>query len=229
MWSQPPIGEQAEQPSNGREQLPDNPPQPSAGQPPYGPPPYGTGGYGPPPVKRRNGFANAGIILAVLISILSLIFSIIGLDKLKTLAADAKAFSSAGIGVPLPAGIGTAVDPGCVTAAAVGRHVTSTLNADNAAINRDQTNPPAELADLQRLVTDLQSLQRQMTTAQAQATHQSVKTGISAMISDLKTFSSGLQAVENGDLSRVSQLPTVANNVKSDGRKIATTCTSVSR
>ena len=213
---QPPIGEQPEQPWRDRERR---------------------------PVKRRNGFANAGIVLAVLVSILSLIISINGLDKLKTLADAGKALSIAGSGttvparggttmppinLPLPSSIGTAVDPGSITAASVGRDVTDTLNADRAALSRDQDNPPAQLADLQRLVTDLQSLQRQMTTAEAQATHPSVKTGISAMISDLSTFSSGLQAVENGDLSQVNQMATVADKVKSDGRTIATTCTSVS-
>ena len=81
---------------------------------------------------------------------------------------------------------------------------------------------------MQRLVADLQSLQRQMTTAEAQATHQSVRAGISAMISDLNTFSSSLQAVANGDLSQVSQMGTAAQQTQSDGQAVQATCMAVS-
>jgi hypothetical protein len=33
-------------------------------QPPFGPPPDGTGGYGPPPVKRDDGYAIAGAAMS---------------------------------------------------------------------------------------------------------------------------------------------------------------------
>ena len=122
----------------------------------------------------------------------------------------------------------TSVDPGCITAGSVGRQMTNTLNADKAAINRDQNNPWAKQADLQRLVGDLQSLQGQMTTAEAQATHPSVKAAISAMIGDLNTFSSGLQAAENGDLSQMNQLATAAGQTQSDGDAVRAACTAVS-
>jgi hypothetical protein len=121
----------------------------------------------------------------------------------------------------------TAVDPGCITAGSVGKQMTNALNADKAAISRDQNNPLARQADLQHLVTDLQSMQGQMTTAEAQATHQSVKAAISALISDLSTFSSSLQAVEDGDLSQVSQVATAASMTQSDGGAVQVSCTAV--
>ena len=212
---QPPNREQAQQPSNA---------QPAARK----------------PVKRRTGLAYAGFMLVALIPVLGLIISIIGLEKIKNLADAGKSLSIGGIVVspPVGASAGTApirigarpatVDLGCITAASAGRQMTDTLNADKAAMNRDQIDPVAQRADLQHLVTDLQSLQRLMTTAEGQATHPSVKTGISAMIGDLNTFSSGLQAVENGDLSQVNQITTAADNVKSDGQALKTTCMSVS-
>jgi phage-related protein len=120
-----------------------------------------------------------------------------------------------------------AVDPGCITAGSVGKQMTTTLNADKAAINRDQDNFSARQADLQRLVADLQTLQSQMTTAQAQATHPSVKATISAMITDLGSFSYSLQAVENGDLSQVSQLASAASMTQSDGGAVQASCTAV--
>jgi hypothetical protein len=121
----------------------------------------------------------------------------------------------------------TAVDRGCITAGSVGKQMTNTLNADKAAISRDQYNPSAKQADLQHLVADLQSLQGQMTTAEAQATHQSVKAAIAALVSDLGTFSYSLQAVENGDLSQVTQLATAASMTQSDGGGVQASCTAV--
>jgi hypothetical protein len=119
------------------------------------------------------------------------------------------------------------VDPGCITAGSVGRQMMTTLNADKAAISRDQGNFSARQADLQRLVADLQSAQRQMTTAKAQATHPSVKAAMSTMISDLSTFAYSLQAVENGDLSQISQLATAASMTQSDGGAVQASCTAV--
>jgi hypothetical protein len=211
---QTPDGEQAEQPSNG----------------------------GKPVKKRRTGLAYAGFTLVVVIPVLGLIISLIGLEKIRNLADAGKGLSIGGIvvsppagasagtsGTPGPIGAGPAtVDLGCVTAASAGRQMTDTLNADKAAMSRDQVNPLAQRADLQHLVTDLQALQRLMTTAEGQATHPTVKSGISAIIGDLDTFSSGLQAVENGDLSQVNQITTAADSVKSDSQALKTTCMSAS-
>src|ERR1700739_68260 len=117
-------------------------------RPPYPPPPDGTGGgYGPPPVKRGNGFAYAGIILAVLFPILGLIFSVIGLTKSKARAGVGKTLSIAGIVVSLLVGSGVTVlavaivshlparDPGCITAESDILHMDNRLAADKAAIS----------------------------------------------------------------------------------------------
>jgi hypothetical protein len=90
--------------------LEDNVTQPPNGQPlpPYGQQsPFGSGGYPPmtppdPPVKQRNGFAIAGIVLAILLVWpLGLIFSIIGLVKSKARHGAGRALSIAGIIVSL--------------------------------------------------------------------------------------------------------------------------------
>ena len=119
-------------------------------------------------------------------------------------------------------------DPGCTTAGNAGRQMTNTFNADEAAISRDQNNAAARRADLQRLVADLQLLQRQLAIAAARATHQSVKAGISAMISDLSTFTTSLHAVENGNVSQVNRMATAAYKMQSDGHAAQATCTGVS-
>jgi hypothetical protein len=98
------------------------------GQPPYGQQqPY----YYPPPVKQGNGFAVAGVILAIFAPLLGLIFSIIGLAKSGARAGAGKVLSIVGIILSVVVGVGativvvtlvnhvassTAADPGCISA-----------------------------------------------------------------------------------------------------------------
>jgi hypothetical protein len=207
-------------------------------QPRYGEPSgYGTGGY-PPPPKRGNGFAVAGIVLAVLAPLLGLIFSIIGLAKSKAREGAGKALSIVGIVVSLVVSgaavtaiavvaSSTAADPGCISAENDARQMTNTLNADSAAMTRDANNSSAERADLQKFLTDMRSLQNQWSAAEAQATHQSVKAQIAAVVSDMSVLTSSLQAIENGNTSDVNQMTTAASKLQSDANTLDSTCSSL--
>jgi hypothetical protein len=250
---QPPPGDQPQQPMSGP-QPPYDPSQPYGqpyqqqpqyGQPQYGqpqapggPPPYGSGGYYPPQPERGNGFAIAGIILAILVAPLGLIFSIIGLVKSKTRGGAGKALSIAGIVVSLIVGVAggagiaklatsTAADAGCISAENAARQMQSTLNSDDSAMTRDQNNSAAEKTDLQHFLTDMQSLQQKWATAETQAHHQSVKTQIAAVISDMNTFTSSLQAIEQGNLSKVDQMTSSGNSLEKDANTLDSTCTSL--
>jgi hypothetical protein len=236
---QPPYG----QPPSGQ------PPygQPPSGQPPYGQqppsgwPPYGGGGY-PPPVKQGNGFAVAGIILAIPASLLGLIFSIIGLAKSNARAGAGKTLSIVGIVLSLVAGTAatvvvvrvvtsvahsTAADPGCISAELDATRMDSTLSADDSAIIRDETNPSAVLADLHKFQTDMQSLEGQLASAERLAQHQVVRTRIAALNSDISSLNASLQAIENGDTSQASQIETIAIKLETDGRALDTTCSTL--
>src|SRR5215472_4253857 len=119
------------------------------GQFEFGQPQYQGGGYPPPPVKQGNGYAVAGIILAIFVPLLGLIFSIIGLVKSGARAGAGKALSIVGIVLSLVVGIGgtvaivtlanhvansTAADPGCISAENDARQMATTITADGAAI-----------------------------------------------------------------------------------------------
>jgi hypothetical protein len=237
---QPPSDEQPQQPSFGGQPPPYDPAQSPYGQqsgqlPQYGQP---EPPYGPPPPKQGNGFAIAGIILAIFAPLLGLIFSIIGLNKSKARAGAGRALSIAGIivSVIVMAGGGalvavlansTAADPGCVSAESASRQMQSTLSADAAAMNRDQNSSSALQADLQHFLNDMQALQGRMTAADAQAQHQSVKAQISAVISDMGTFDSSLQGIAQGNTSLVSQMQTSGNKLQSDGNALDSTCSSL--
>jgi len=190
-------------------------------------------------VKQGNGFAVAGIILAIFVPLLGLIFSIIGLATSRARAGAGKALSITGIVLSLVIGGGAITaavvlahhvansplaDPGCISADTAVTGMASTIQADGTAITKDETNPSALKADLQKFQTDMQSMQGQLTSAQGQATHQSVKTRIAALNSDISALDANLQAIENGDVSQASQLPTVANKLQSDANAVQSTC-----
>lgn len=225
-YGQPPYGQQAQQPPYGQ---PPYDQAPFGQQPPYGQPPYGQ------PVNRRNGFAVAGIVLAILIWPLGLIFSILGLVKSKARAGAGRVLSIIGIIVALLVGAGSigvvvvaarspAADPGCLSAESDARALTGTITADDNAINRDQGNASAEKTDINRFITDMQTLQSQLNAARAEAHHQSVQAKIGAMSADLGIVVSDLQAVQRGDTSKVSQLDAAAGRLQGDGSAIDSIC-----
>src|SRR5215467_1451120 len=185
--TQPPWQQPNEQPQYGQPQYG----QPQYGQPPYAEPQYahppygGSGSY--PPAKQGNGFAIAGIILAIFVPLLGLIFSIIGLVKSGARAGAGKALSIVGIVLSLVVGAGaaiavalvansvvhsTAADPGCITAEHDATQMGSTINADGTALTQDEHNASAFQSDLQKFQSDMQSLQGQLSSALAKAQHQ---------------------------------------------------------
>lgn len=247
---QPPSEDQPQQPPYGGQPPPYDPAQSSYDQPsgdhtqygqpqtPYGQPPYGAGGYYPPPPKQGNGFAIAGMVLAFVAPLLGLIFSIIGLTKSKARAGAGRDLSIAGIIVSVLTTAGaavaiavlansTAADPACISAESAASQMTNTLHADETAITRDQSNGPALRADLQHFLSDIKTLEGRMTAAEPQARHQSVKAQIAAMISDMNAFTSGLQAIEQGDTSQVGQMESAAGKVQADGNALDSTCSSL--
>ena len=120
----------------------------------------------------------------------------------------------------------SAKDPGCITAESDLLHTDNRLSATEAAISQEQNNPSAQQTDRQHVLTDMQSLQRQLTTAVPQATHQSVKAELRAMISDINTYTSSWQAAENGDTSQINQVTNAAQDLQSDGHALDRTCSS---
>jgi septal ring factor EnvC (AmiA/AmiB activator) len=198
--------------------------------------------YYPPPVKQGNGFAVAGIILAIFVPLLGLIFSIIGLAKSGARAGAGKALSIVGIVLSLVVGTAatfvaitlvnhvansTAADPGCISAERAATQMGKTITADGTAISRDASNPSAVQADLQKFTTDMHSLQGSLTSAQAEAKHQSVKTQIAALTSDINTLNASLQAIERGDTSQANAMIAAANKLQNDGNTLDSTCSTL--
>jgi peptidoglycan hydrolase CwlO-like protein len=193
-------------------------------------------------VKRSNGFAVAGIILAIFAPLLGLIFSIIGLAKSNARGGAGKALSIVGIVLSLVVGAAAtivvvevatsvahspAADPGCISAEHDATQMSGTLTADGAAITRDANNPAAVRTDLQNFQTDMQSLQGQLSSAQGEAQHQSVKARIAALTSDISTLSASLQAIEGGNISQASQLNAIASKLQSDGDALDSACSTL--
>jgi hypothetical protein len=244
---QPPYGQHPYgQPQPPYGQQPYGQPQPPYGQQPYGQPqqPYGPAGNYPPmmppatPPKQGNGFAVAGIVLAILVWPLGLIFSIIGLVKSKARYGAGKVLSIVGIVISLIVGAtiiafvavaanSPAADPGCISAESDFNAMLSTFNADDNALSRDVKNKTAERADIRKFITDTQTLHSELAAAQAEARHQSVAAKIGAMNSDLATVSSGLQAVERGNANQVNQMTAAANKLQSDGTAVDSLCSSL--
>jgi hypothetical protein len=192
------------------------------------PPPYG-------PQKRGNGFAVAGIVLAVLFAPLGLIFAIIGLVKSGARGGAGKVLSIVAIVVSLivggsiTAGIvalgnSTLADPGCIAAESSAQAMDSTINADDEAISKDENNPAAEKTELKKFGGHIQTFITQLNAAEAKATHQSVKDKIGQLSGDLSGMLTGLQAIERGDISQVSKVDSYANKLGNDGTAIDQLC-----
>jgi succinyl-CoA synthetase beta subunit len=131
------------------------------------------------------------------------------------------------IGLVVVAARSPAADPGCLAAENDARTLTSKITADDNAISRDSGNATAERADINRFITDMQTLQTELSAAQAEAHHQSVQAKIGAMSTDLGIVVSDLQAIQRGDTGKVSQLDAAAGRLQGDGSAIDSICSSL--
>jgi hypothetical protein len=219
----------------------DQPPQyPSApGQlPRY---PSGGNAYGEYPIgspgKRGNGFATAGIILAILFWPLGLIFAVVGLSKSHERAGDGRGVSIVAIVLSVVVGAAsisaaafaaidkpTVTDPGCVAAESASREMHSTLSSDDQAIARDANNRAAGIADVNRLASDDQAFVTQLNAAQAEATNQSVRDKIGKMSSDLSGMLAAIKAAENGDSSQLDKVGSYGSRLQGDGQAVDQVC-----
>ncbi|HEX6450293.1 MAG TPA: hypothetical protein VF060_12635 [Trebonia sp.] len=223
--------------------------QPPSGRPPQYPSPpgqlprYPSGGnaYGQYPIgsprKRGNGFAAAGIILAILIWPLGLIFAIVGLSKSGERAGDGRVLSIVAIVLSVIVGAAsisvaaftviykpTVSDPGCVAAESTSREMNSTLSSDDQAIARDANNRAAGIADINRLAADDQSFVTRLNAAQAEATDQSVRDKIGRLSSDLSGMLSAIQAAEHGDSGQLDKIGTYGSRLQGDGQAVDQVC-----
>lgn len=217
--------------------------QPPYGQPPQYSPAEGPGGpYGqyPPsgPQQRSNGFAVAGIVLAILLWPLGLVFAIIGLVKSRSRAGAGKVLSIVSIVVAVVVGAAStsliavvgnspAADPGCISAENAFQSILNKLSSDESAMSAGTNNPALEKAAIGKFTADAQTLVTKLNAAEAEATHQSVRNAIGKASGDLSTMLTALRAVENGNVSQLGTLETKANAMAGDGTAIDNICSSL--
>ena len=185
--------------------------QPPVGQRPQPEVPAGDPAESPAvtAVKRRNVYAIIGVVLAVLIWPLGLIFSIIGLVKSRKRGGRGKILSIIGIVLSLAYTIPFVVaavivyhdfpraPPGCA-AESDQMAIENTFTTDENAMLQDQ-GTPAERTDARLMVGPVQRLQSELTIAAAQARQPPVRAAIGVMTRDVSTMMSGLQAVLHGN------------------------------
>ena len=220
------------------------PPQYGAPQDQYGaqpqfggPAPTGGYGYPTPQQPQKNGFAVAGFILSLL-PLLGLIFSILGLVRAGKIGGKGKGLAIAGIVLSLAIGGGytaalvavsksTALDPGCTSAEASFNSMLNKLQTDEQKLNSDTSNATAMQGDLSTFTADIQSIKGALDSALAKAEHQSVKDKIQAMDQDVNTVLTGMQAIQKGDTSNLSQFEAAAGRLGSDGDSLDSLCSSL--
>lgn len=241
---QPPQPAYGEQPQYG---MP--PQQPYGDQPPYGavPPPYGGGpvpppggyGYPMPPQNQKNGFAVAGLVLSIL-PLLGIIFSILGLNRAGKVGGKGRVMAIWGLVLSIVfiggyAAIGVALknspalDPGCTSAESSFRNMLPTIQTDESKLSADASgsDQTALQADLTKFTGDVQSIKSSLDSSLSQAQHQSVKDKIQAMDTDINTVLTGLQSIQNGDTSQLTQFTDAAGRLGSDGDALDNICSSL--
>jgi Tfp pilus assembly protein PilX len=232
---QQPYAEQ--QPYGDQSQFGGQPPQYGA-QPGYGAPgvPPGYSGY-VPPEYQKNGFAIAGFVLCFL-PLLGIIFSVLGLVKSGKVGGKGRGLAIAGLVLSVLfiggyAAIGLAVnkvanspaaDPACTTAEGYFNSVDSKLTADSSKLTSDSGNSAALQADLSAYTADLRNIKNSLDSALAKAQHQSVKDKIQAADTDVATVLAGIQAAQNGDMSKLAAAEDAANRLGTDGSAIDNIC-----
>lgn len=214
-----------------------------AAQPQYGGPvpPPGPGGYGypMPPQEQKNGFSIAGLILSFL-PLLGIIFSVLGLTRASKVGGKGRGLAIAGLVLSIAfiggyAAIGiavsksTALDPGCTSAESSFQSMLSKLQADESKLTTDASgsNQSTTQTDLASFTTDVQGIKTALDSALNQAQHQSVKDKIQTMDTDVNTVLTGLQALQNGDTSQLTQFTDAAGRLGTDGDELDSICGSL--
>lgn len=245
--TQPSYGEQPQPAYGDQPQYGAPPQQPYGDQPQFGaaPPPYGgpvppPGGYGyVPPEYQKNGFAVAGLILSIL-PLLGIIFSILGLNRASKVGGKGRGMAITGLVLSIAfiggyAAIGvavsksTALDPGCTSAESSFRSMLGTIQTDESKLTNDAnaSNQTALQGDLAKFTTDVQGIKTALDSALTQAQHQSVKDKIQTMDTDVNTVLTGLQAIQKGDTSQLTQFTDAAGRLGSDGDALDNLCSSL--
>lgn len=202
-------------------------------------PPSGGYGYPVPPQHQKNGFSVAGLILSFL-PLFGIIFSILGLVRAPKVGGKGRGLAIAGlvlsiafiggysaIGVALSKS--TALDPGCTSAESSFRSMLGKLQTDETKLTSDASgsDQTAIKSDLAAFTTDVQGIKAALDSALNQAQHQSVKDKIQTMDADVNTVLTGLQALQNGDASQVTQFTDAASRLGTDGDDLDNICSSL--
>ena len=180
--------------------------------------------------------AVAGAVLSF-VPLLGLLLSIIGLAKAKARNGGGRTAGAVGIVLSLlfTGGLGygvykiansTAADPACLSAEADALKLTSTLNTDGTALNSaSQGGDKARFtAAANKFVSDIDSLEGQLTKAQAQATHTDVRAAIGNLDADLSSFTAGMHQALSGDTSNEAATTQAVNRLQSDGDSLDSLC-----
>ena len=244
--SQPPYGA-PQQPYGDQTQFGAPPQQPydqaqyGAAPPQYGGPVPPPGGYGypMPPQAQKNGFSVAGLILSWL-PLLGIIFSILGLNRASKAGGKGRGMSIAGLVlsiafIGLYVGLGVAVskspalDPGCTSAESSFQAMLGTIQTDESKLTTDASgsDQTAMQSDLAKFTTDVQGIKTALDSALTQAQHQSVKDKIQTMDADINTVLTGLQAIQSGDTSQLTQFTDAASRLGTDGDALDSICSSL--
>lgn len=233
---------QPQQPQYGAPQQPYGD-QPQYGDTQFGAPEYGAmppGGFGyPAPQQQKNGFAVAGFVLSIT-GILGIIFSALGLSRASKAGGKGRQLAIAGLVLSILFSVGwgfvgykvsnsTALDPGCTAAENSFRSMLSTIETDENKLTTDASgsDSSAMQADLGKFTTDVQNIKSALDSALTQAKHQSVKDKIQAMDDDINTVLTGLQSIQSGDTSQLSDFEAAAGRLGPDGTALDDICSSL--
>lgn len=202
-------------------------------------PGYPAAGYPQPggyPAQQSNGVALAGAICCF-IPVLGLILSIIGRAKAKSLGGAGKVAGNVGIVLSLlftggaafavyKIGNSTAADPACISAESDSAKLMSTLNTDAQSMqDAENSGDATQLTTAgDKFISDMRSLQQQLTADEAKATHDNVRVALKKFDTDLGTFLSGLQQSLKGDSSGDTATNAAGQRLETDGDAIDSLC-----
>jgi hypothetical protein len=176
--------------------------------------------------NRRNYWATAGLVFAVLFWPLGLVLSIVGMVKSKKWGDVGQGVATIGLIVALVFAAGTGLyfflprnvdytDPGCMSAK-------PSLNGLQARLGADNQQASSGPAGLSKSIADLSSLQAAFQQAAAQATHQNVKDAFTQLDTDFTLYLHQLQDLANG--ASDSQIDKIPANFMTDVPKLDHAC-----